>query len=1239
LASKYDDRRKELGLSSSSNAGSNSILGDPNSKYYQRRRLLFDPVEREKAEQRKQKVYQEKLDKAADFSKPLLLGNVVPRPEPEPHVMETQEPERPSGMERVRNAVSGLLDNLSKGLSPKTAVPALQQGREYVLESMDKGAAGYADALTFGAALPVADRASRALGGSGIDPEWLEQARQSPEFKVGEVLGYLQPGAAIERGVTTLLRPVANRVRNIARGAITGATAGALETAGQEVGDVLFRGREFDPENIALGAGIGGAAGALVPGAERLIQSLRQRPLNREIENFIENIQRTETPTAHPSERIVRQLGDQTEQITPAPLRQADEAIEQATEQISAEPVRQGWFEKLFGTHPLGIVANALRGGRNTLTTEGQIVDKPIKKTARGVVGATKAAARNAYQSFVDMNAPIKKISREAYEASIDANRANQLANVIVTDKFVNPQGQVLGEGLQGIVRKAGRGNYNAFTDYLIARHALTRMQRGERVYDPKLGMTPEKVAKRVAELERRYPGFRELGQEWDQYYKNIREVYGVEEGLISRELADILEKQNPNYAPMRRQFSMEEKFKTGIGQKQMFSGQKAPIKEVSPTGSARKIVDPVRSTIEQTGAWVQAAMRNRVMRIIVDEILKDPDAMKGVAEIVQPPKGSPNLRELVEKEGAEGLLENLAEDFNKLFQRQRVDKDNIVRAMVNGQPVYVKVHDPEAVKALLGMGADNANMALRITNAFSNAIKRGATGALAPMFAVKSVTMDTMQALIQSKNPLQHAGYLMGSIISSIADALNIPVLRNMAQDFYRAGGGYSAALRGERGLRKGVESMRLDPLLSGRTIAKGIGKTIAAPYKAALKIADISENINRIAAFHHRLRQLGGARTPENIRDAMNYAREITINYSRRGRWSQGLESLIPYNNAAVQGMYRFAKAWKQNPVKTAAMVGVGVLLPKFYEYMQFHDDPDYQALPAREKYRNLIISKNPDGTFNKIPLSPEYNALGALMVDMLEAYKDGDPDAFKGAADALANAYTPPLVSGALQGVTQGGGIDQSLAGAASSTTFAPLTSVLANQSFTGAPIEPMRVQDRSPQYRYDERTSALAKWLGQQLKWSPMKIDYVIRQYGGDPARLLLPLTSEVGAGRPRETLLRNFIVDPVFTNNLQNDYYAGKELLTQAYRDNQEMGAPLPEWFDDDIRKLVTSQAKNSVTKRLSALQEEKRQVSVDKSLSVEERAEKLRDIQRQMNEIYIDVNTKMAEAGVPLPRR
>src|SRR5690606_4139373 len=142
-------------------------------------------VETTRIEVDKQKRNEEKLENIRDFSQPMFLGKVAPRPEPEPPVMETQEPERPSGMERVRNAVSGLLDNLSKGLSPKTAVPALQQGREYVLESMDKGAAGYADALTFGAAIPAADRVSRAFGGPGINQEWRQEARQSPEFNVG----------------------------------------------------------------------------------------------------------------------------------------------------------------------------------------------------------------------------------------------------------------------------------------------------------------------------------------------------------------------------------------------------------------------------------------------------------------------------------------------------------------------------------------------------------------------------------------------------------------------------------------------------------------------------------------------------------------------------------------------------------------------------------------------------------------------------------------------------------------------------------------------------------------------------------------------------------------------------------------------------------------------------------------------------------------------------------------------
>jgi hypothetical protein len=255
-----------------------------------------------------------------------------------------------------------------------------------------------------------------------------------------------------------------------------------------------------------------------------------------------------------------------------------------------------------------------------------------------------------------------------------------------------------------------------------------------------------------------------------------------------------------------------------------------------------------------------------------------------------------------------------------------------------------------------------------------------------------------------------------------------------------------------------------------------------------------------------------------------------------------------------------------------------------------------------------------------------------------------KENDPDSFKGMTDALSNAFLPPLASGVLQGLTQGGEgtespLEKSGFGLANATSFGPLIGTLANQSFTGAPIDNAAVADRSPQYRYDEKTSSVAKWIGDKLNFSPMKTDYLLRQYGGDLARIGLPVFSDVGSGTKSQTLLRNFIVDPVFTNNLANDYYTGKSLLTTAEKDSEGVGAPLPKWYNQDLAKELTTTKAGSITKRLKELSSDKKDVNADKSLTASEKAQKLRGIQRQINEIYIDANAKMQAAGVPFPRR
>ena len=1088
--------------------------------------------------------------------------------------------------------------------------------------------AGALDTATLGATQGIGRAAINMIpGGEENLKPILEERTKSTPYKVGEFAGYLVPGAAAERAAATTLRPVIQNLPRAAQLGIRGAVAGAADVAAQEAGDVAFRGGTFDPENIAVGGAIGGAVGAASP----LIESAVRRLGGRRSTTSVMDDANIRSSTSEATEGEIKRLQDS---VTPEPSQ-------------PARPQRQNWFTALFGDWGVGIspFGSKKRIRDVPLTTADQIVSSPLKREG----SAVETAMRAAYQNFVDYLRPLKEIDEQAYIKAIDASRANNIANTIITDKLVTPEGNVIGEGLENIFRKVARGRSRDFVDYLVLRHAATRMARGEQVYDPALNMTVEKVQELIRRHEQLNPGFAEIAREFDQFMDRLLYHYGVEEGLISPQLYQTLRERNPNYVPMRRQFSFGEKLKAGkfAASPSGFSGQKAPIKKVSPTGSARKIVDPRRSVIEQVGAWVNAAMRNRVMQQLVDVVKRNPDEWKDIIEIVQKPQGQPNLGKILRDEGVEGFLEELDNDFVQLFKRTRLDKDNIVRAMVKGQPVYLQVKNPEVLKALIGMAPDQANFVMRVFETLSNATKRGATGVLAPMFAIRTVTADLAQALIQSKNPAVHLWDFGHALISSIADTIlpkNAQVgqrLRALAQEYRRVGGIYSAALRSDQQLRKGVSRMNRYPIFSPKYVMHLVGRTVSLPFRALEGLANVSENVNRMAAFRSEMRRLGGEKTPENVMRAMQAAREITVNWSRRGLQSRNIEKVVPYNNAAIQGLYRFAAAWKRNPIKTTAMVAAGVMAPKFYEYMMFHDDPDYQALPAREKYMNLIVAKNPDGTFVKIKMPYEYAAFGAFMVDSLEALLDQNPEAFKGAADALANTFTPPVVSGALQGFTQGGGGEQSLSGMAQATVLGPAVSILSNRNYAGVPIESMALQDRSPQYRYDERTSAVAKELGRALAsigldLSPKKIDYIIRAYGGDPARLLLPLTSDVGGGEIRNTLLRNFIADPVFSNNLQNDFYTAKERLTQAKRDNTEVGAPLPKWYSEELYKLVSSQAKGSISSRLKALRDQKTQIMLDRSIPVEERSKRLREVQRQINEILIDVNARLYEAGVPM---
>jgi hypothetical protein len=247
--------------------------------------------------------------------------------------------------------------------------------------------------------------------------------------------------------------------------------------------------------------------------------------------------------------------------------------------------------------------------------------------------------------------------------------------------------------------------------------------------------------------------------------------------------------------------------------------------------------------------------------------------------------------------------------------------------------------------------------------------------------------------------------------------------------------------------------------------------------------------------------------------------------------------------------------------------------------------------------------------------------------------------NPVEWGAASDAIVNAYTPPFVSGLAQGATQGGGVDQSVVGALNSTVIGPIAGYAHNQSWTGAPIVPQRLQGNSPYMQKDERTSYLASWIaqtgiGKKLELSPIKLDYLFKQYGGDIARLGLPVYTDMGSGTKAETLLRNFIVDPTFTNNLSRDFYNRIDKVTQNTADVGD-GAAVPAWLTDEVKKIATSRAKGSPLKTLTELSAEKRDIQGNKLLSAREKSLKLRENQQKINNIYLDVVSRLEKLGVP----
>ncbi|MBX6362199.1 MAG: hypothetical protein IRZ03_19280, partial [Acidobacterium ailaaui] len=640
-------------------------------------------------------------------------------------------------------------------------------------------------------------------------------------------------------------------------------------------------------------------------------------------------------------------------------------------------------------------------------------------------------------------------------------------------------------------------------------------------------------------------------------------------------------------------------------GAKRGFASQSNPVKKYSPGGSERPIIDPIESMIEYVDRYVKTAKRNEVMQALVRNLEKDPEGLEGFAEIV--PKESyanyssiKELNDAIQKDGIDGLLDKLDQELDIKYNKDRYQRtgnmDNVVTALINGEKVPVKINDINLLNALTNLSPQAQNLVIEAARKATNAMKLLTTG-INPVFSLtRNIFRDIPQAYIFSKttnNPFRFAWDLLDGIVSTFGN-------KELYKRYKAVGGGHSSSVAADRNL---LAQSKREILPQQR---QGLG-LLKRAYGAAENLANVIESAPRLAEFK-RITKAGG-NTYESRIKGLYEANDLTTNFKRKGQITKDADAFLPYLNAAVQGLDKFVRSFKDNPGTVTAKSFLAITVPTVGLFALNYNNENYKKMSNYVK-DNFFLIPLTNGQFIKIPKPRELGVpFGSMIERVMRAWLQKDPESFRDFADTVSNAFAPPGIPA--KELASGNFMDAAIA-PVRDTILGPLVDVASNKTFTGAPIVPAYLSDKSPRYQYDANTSEISKKIGDILNVSPKQLDHLIRSYTGVIGQIGLPASSQ--GSTVGQTLIKQVTADPVFSTDATSYFYDLKDKLDRQYNDMKFTGKP-PKGYSDSLRKYI-----NKVANQISDITSAIRAVD-DMKLTSKQKADKKRELTELRNNL------------------
>ncbi len=249
----------------------------------------------------------------------------------------------------------------------------------------------------------------------------------------------------------------------------------------------------------------------------------------------------------------------------------------------------------------------------------------------------------------------------------------------------------------------------------------------------------------------------------------------------------------------------------------------------------------------------------------------------------------------------------------------------------------------------------------------------------------------------------------------------------------------------------------------------------------------------------------------------DAASLAKNLTVNFNRKGELSPAINALYMFANAGIQGSARIVGALATSKRVRKMMFGVTMMafgLAEMNRLLAGDDDDDknrWDKVSDYTKQTNLIF-KTEDGEF-KIRLPYGYNvfvAAGYALSDMVHGSKDPfEVAGFMGSS--IMNAFNPL-------------GGDEGLLKIMSPTLVDPLVEIATNENFMGGKIAPENLPwgpQKPDSELYYRSASGISKsvtsflnsvtggsrWESGLIDISPETIDHILSFAGGGLGRTI------------------------------------------------------------------------------------------------------------------------------------